>query len=213
MQMSSNALQCCLSRMFTRFWSKTNSNQFNNMVRSGLFQTSSNLFEPLPNQFALFLSFQLTKETSDWNSYSTLKVYSRSSANPNDYYARTEVYGGFASFLCWKIIVRDLGWRFVVAMCQCMCVMDCQYDFIMSVCDCHLDSSQQMMMSYESSVRPIRWHVYLWMGFITDSTYNGAVRVFADLAANMSVCVCAWICLCWRWNCVVWILWFTSQSV
>jgi len=28
------------------------------------------------------------------------------------------------------------------------------------------------------------------MGFITDSTYNGAVRVFADLAANMSVCVC-----------------------
>jgi len=51
------------------------------------------------------------------------------------------------------------------------------------------------------------------MGFITDSTYNGAVRVFADLAANMSVCVCAWICLCWRWNCVVWILWFTSQSV
>ncbi len=62
------------------------------------------------------------------------------------------------------------------------------------------------MMSYESSVRPIRWHVYLWTGFITVSTYNGAVRVFADLAANMSVCVCAWICLCWRWN--GWYVWF-----
>lgn len=71
------------------------------------------------------------------------------------------------------------------------------------------------MMSYESSVRPIRWHVYLWTGFITVSTYNGAVRVFADLAANMSVCVCMdmFMLEMKRMVCVVWILWFTSQSV
>lgn len=43
------------------------------MVRSELFQTSSNLSESLPNQFALFLSFQLTKETR-LTEIATLKV-------------------------------------------------------------------------------------------------------------------------------------------
>ncbi len=126
--------------------------------------------------------------------------YLSSRADPNDYYAQTEVYGGFASIRCWKMVVRDLGWRFVVALCECV------YNRL----SVWLHNKCVIIIS----APPSRWwwcHTRAPSGLSGDTsisgwglsqsqTYNGAVRVFADLAANMSVCVCAWICLCWRWN-------------